>query len=132
MKNLFKALAIASLAIILWSCSSNTPSGVAKQAIVAVEKGDYEGYVDLLYLENNKDKEETKQQLVALMKEKGAKTVEQKQGVKSCTVEEEIISDDGKKAKVKMKVVYGNGKEETENMSLRKDENGKWKIDIGK
>lgn len=132
MKNLFSLLAIAAFALITWSCSSNTPTGVAKQSIEAIEKGDYEGYVDLLYIKNDKNKEETKQQLVALMKEKGAKTVEQKQGIKSCTVEEETLSDDGEKATVKMKVLYGNGKEETEDFSLRKDEDGNWKIDIGK
>ena len=83
-------------------------------------------------MKETKNQESDKEQLVAMLREKGTKTMEKKQGIKSYKVESEEISEDGKSATVKMKVVYGDGSEDTNKMKLVKNDNGEWKISFGK
>lgn len=129
------AMLVVTLA--LFACGgSNTPKDVAEKAVKCMQKGDYEGYVDLMYLnekegEDAEKQKEQKEQFVALVKEKGSKSIEERGGIKSYEVVSEEIDEDGEKAVVKMKVVYGDG-ERNETFKLRKDDDGNWKIDPGK
>ena len=85
--------------------------------------------------EEGKDKkeiEDEKQMLVAMMKDKATKKFEKQDGIKSYEALSEEISEDGKTAIVKMKIVMGDGSETTDDIKLRKDEDGNWKLDIGK
>ena len=133
MKKLFISMFVAVVAFTLWSCgSANTPSAVAEKAVKCMQKADYEGYVELMDLKETKNQESEKQQFVAMLREKGTKTMEKKQGIKSYKVESEEISEDGKSANVKMKIVYGNGDEDTQKMKLVKNDKGEWKISFGK
>ena len=93
---------------------------------------DYEGYVDLLLLKETKNQESDKEQLVAMLREKGTKTMEKKQGIKSYKVESEEISEDGNSATVKMKMVYGDGSEDTQDLKLVKNDDGDWRLTMGK
>ena len=70
--------------------------------------------------------------LAAMLKEKASKEFEKKDGLKSYETLSEEISEDGNTAKVKMKFIYGNGTEDTDNIKLRKDDDGNWKIDMSK
>ena len=93
--------------------------------------------MDLIYQkkEEGKDKkeiEDEKQMLVAMMKDKAKKKFEKQDGIKSYEALSEEISEDGKTAIVKMKIVMGDGSETTDDIKLRKDEDGNWKLDIGK
>lgn len=130
-------LGVLILTLVMTSCNSNTPTKVAEKSIVCIQKGDYEGYVDLIYQkkEEGKDKkeiEDEKQMLVAMMKDKATKKFEKQDGIKSYEALSEEISEDGKTAIVKMKMVMGDGSETTDDIKLRKDEDGNWKLDIGK
>ena len=130
-------LGVLILTLVMTSCNSNTPTKVAKKSIACIQKGDYEGYVDLIYQkkEEGKDKkeiEDEKQMLVAMMKDKATKKFEKQDGIKSYEALSEEISEDGKTAIVKMKIVMGDGSETTDDIKLRKDEDGNWKLDIGK
>ena len=69
---------------------------------------------------------------MALLREKGEKTMKEKQGLKSYEVLSEEISEDGNKATVEMKIVYGNGEEKTEKVKLAKNDKGEWRITWGK
>lgn len=135
MKNLMRMAAMMVVALAMFACGggSNTPTGVAEKAMKCLQKGDYEGYVDLLYVKakEGKDVAEEKKQFTALVQEKGGKSIEQKGGIKSYETVSEEIDESGEKAVVKMKVVYGNSEDE-EAFKLRKDEDGKWKIDLSK
>ena len=125
MKKLFISMFVAVVAFTLWSCGpANTPSAVAEKACKCVQNEDYEGYVELMDLKETKNQESEKQQFVAMLREKGTKTMEKKQGIKSYKVESEEISEDGKSATVKMKVVYGDGSEDTNKMKLVKNDKG--------
>ena len=133
MKKLFISMFVAVVAFTLWSCGpANTPSAVAEEACKCVQNEDYEGYVELMDLKETKNKESEKQQFVAMLREKGTKTMEKKQGIKSYKVESEEISEDGKSAIVKMKVVYGDGSEDTNKIKLVKNDKGEWKVSLGK
>ena len=130
-------LGVLILTLAMTSCNSNTPIKVAEKSIACIQKGDYEGYVDLIYQkkEEGKDKkeiEDEKQMLVAMMKDKATKKFEKQDGIKSYEALSEEISEDGKTAIVKMKIVMGDGSETTDDIKLRKDEDGNWKLDIGK
>ena len=130
-------LGVLILTLVMTSCNSNTPTKVAEKSIAYIQKGDYEGYVDLIYQkkEEGKDKkeiEDEKQMLVAMMKDKATKKFEKQDGIKSYEALSEEISEDGKTAIVKMKIVMGDGSETTDDIKLRKDEDGNWKLDIGK
>ena len=133
MKKLFISMFVAVVAFTLWSCGpANTPSAVAEEACKCVQNEDYEGYVELMDLKETKNQESEKQQFVAMLREKGTKTMEKKQGIKSYKVESEEISEDGKSATVNMKVVYGDGSEDTSKIKLVKNDKGEWKISFGK
>ena len=133
MKKLFISMFVAVVAFTLWSCGpANTPSAVAEKACKCVQNEDYEGYVELMDLKETKNQESEKEQFVAMLREKGTKTMEKKQGIKSYKVESEEISEDGKSAIVKMKVVYGDGSEDTSKIKLVKNDKGEWKISFGK
>ena len=73
-----------------------------------------------------------KEQLVALLREKGTKAMEKKQGLKSYEVLSEEISEDGNSATVKMKMVYGDGSEDTQDLKLFKNDDGDWRLTMGK
>lgn len=134
MKKLFISMLVAVVALTLWSCGpANTPSAVAEEACKCMQNEDYEGYADLMDLKKSEDgKGVEKEQLAALLREKGTKTMEKKQGIKSYEVLSEEISEDGKSANVKMKIVYGNGDEDTQKMKLVKNDDGDWKLTMGK
>ena len=133
MKKLLISMFVAVVALTLWSCgSANTPSAVAEKAVKCMQKADYEGYVDLMDLKKSDGKDVEKEQLAALLREKGTKTMEKKQGIKSYKVESEEISEDGKSATVNMKVVYGDGSEDTNKIKLVKNDKGEWKVSLGK
>ena len=133
MKKLFISMFVAVVAFTLWSCGpANTPSAVAEEACKCVQNEDYEGYVELMDLKETKNQESEKEQFVAMLREKGTKTMEKKQGLKSYEVLSEEISEDGKSATVKMKMVYGDGSEDTNKVKLVKNDKGEWKMSFGK
>jgi len=127
----------ATIALFAANCSgggSSTPSGVVKSFYSKVQKGDYEGALAEMY--NNaiatatdeqkasvKDGDKEKQIKALAAKAKAA--VEMKGGMKSYEVTDETISEDGQSATVSIKLVYGDGTNETEKMNcIKKD--GKW------
>ena len=133
MKKLLISMFVAVVALTLWSFgSANTPSAVAEKAAKYMQNADYEGYVELMELKETEGKEAEKEQFVALLREKGTKTMEKKQGLKSYEVLSEEISEDGKSATVKMKMVYGDGSEDTSKVKLVKNDKGEWKMSFGK
>ena len=133
MKKLLISMFVAVVALTLWSCgSANTPSAVAEKAAKCMQNADYEGYVELMELKETEGKEAEKEQFVALLREKGTKTMEKKQGLKSYEVLSEEISEDGKSATVKMKMVYGDGSEDTSKVKHDKNDKREWKMSFGK
>lgn len=133
MKQIIKMAAMAAFAVLLFACgSSNTPSGTAEKALKCLQDKDFDGYVDLIYSNGDEvRKDEDKQGMVALLKEKYEKAVEENGGIKDYKILSEKISEDGNTAVVEYSITIGD-EEKNEKMNMRKDEDGNWKIDFSK
>jgi hypothetical protein len=134
MKSIFTfILAIAAVGVVATSCSSGaaTPGAAAKTYTQYMADGQYEKLVDNIYFEDASQAEQSKAMLVGMMKDKGAKSLEEKGGLKSFEVVSEEIAEDGKTAKVTMKHVYGNGETEEDSMDLILVD-GKWLMSMDK
>lgn len=83
-------------------------------------------------VKEGEDIENAKTMLVALMKEKGGKSMKEKEGIKSYEILSEEIAEDGNSAVVKVKIVYGNGTEDEQKIKLVKDKDGEWKLSDAK
>ena len=131
MKKLFALLFVALFA---FACGGpSTPGDVAVELYNLVAAGKYEAAAELIDYdaETPEQVEEAKAMIVSLFKEKAAPQLEAKGGVSSVEVLSETLSEDGKKADVELKVVYGNGSEENEEVSLVLTDDG-WKHSIAK
>ena len=130
MKKVLTLATVCLFVLALCSCgSSNTPEEVTTKAIKCLIDKDYDGYVDMMYFKKEKSNEDMKQ-IVALVKDKMDKELEQKQGIKEYKVGTPTIEDD--KAVVPYTLTYGNGETKEDNMKLVKTDDGKWMIDSGK
>ncbi len=130
MKKVLCFAAVCLFVLALCSCgSANTPEGVATKAIKCIVDKDYDGYVDLMYFKKEKSNDDMKQ-IVALVKDKMDKEMDQKQGIKDFKVETATVEDN--KATVPYTLTYGNGETKEDTMKLIKTEKGDWMIDSGK
>lgn len=135
MKKFINCIVIAASALFFAACSGgNSPKGVAEEAVKCIQNGDYEGYVNLIYMEEKEgmDIEEQKKAVVGMIQSKASTTLAKKGGITSYEILSETVADDGKTANVEMKIVYGNGDEKQEDMKMRKTDSGDWRIDAGK
>jgi predicted small secreted protein len=125
MKKLAIILAVAAGLVALAACSNtNTPEGVAKKAITALQKGDYDTYASTFDLSSSDQK-----WLAAMAEEKVAKEMNEKGGIKSFKVTDSTINGDS--ATVTVHVVYKNGEEEDQHMSYVKVDD-QWKQKMNK
>ena len=127
--------------LIMASCSSNTPKAVAEKSMKCLVNKDYNGYVELLDTKDDSKsaKQETpeeikqdKQMLAAMLKDKAEKEYKKNGGIASYETLSEDTDKEGKTAIVNMKVTYGNGSSEEEDIRLCKDADGNWKLSMGK
>ena len=125
MKKLLIITAIFAGVFAFASCSSNTPQGVAKKAISALEKGDYKAYAATFDLT-----ESDQQWLAGLAEEKVDKQLKEKGGIKSYKVTDYKMNGEDK-AVVTVHIVFNNGEEEDEHMSYVKKD-GQWKQKMNK
>jgi hypothetical protein len=138
MKKLFYfVLAIAAMGVMA-SCGggASSPGAAAKMYMEAVAAGDYEKFIDGIYVdpestpEEIEEIEEQKTMLLAMIEEKGAEGIEEKGGIKSVEVVSEEIAEDGL-ATVILSITYGNGEtEEGDPMEMRHDgKSWKWTME---
>ena len=122
---------VAVLAMV--SCTPSTPGAALKNYMSALSDKDYEKFIDGCNIsETDSDKaEEIREGLIAMIQEKGSKTIEKKGGLKEIEIVSEEMAEDGNSAIVTYKQHYGDGsvKEDTQKM-IKVD--GKWLMDIGK
>lgn len=122
---------VAVLAMV--SCTPSTPGAALKNYMSALSDKDYEKFIDGCNIsETDSDKaKEIREGLIAMIQEKGSKTIEKKDGLKEIEIVSEEMAEDGNSAIVTYKQHYGDGsvKEDTQKM-IKVD--GKWLMDIGK
>ena len=132
MKKLFALMSIVALTLAFASCSNknSSPEAVVNAYMSAIQKGDAEKAIDLMYFENELD-DEKRTEFVNMFNDK-LKTVQNDfGGVASFEIGEVKMDEDGEHAVVKCKTVYGNGEDEDGKQKTIKV-NGKWYIDSGK
>ncbi|KAA6336727.1 hypothetical protein EZS27_015131 [termite gut metagenome] len=128
----FSLLLITLFTIAACFSETETPGAAAKKYAEYLVSGDYEKFVDAIAIESDEDQapeqiKETKDGILSLLKEKGAKAIEERGGIESTEVVSETISEDGKTAKVVIKQTYGNGEVEENDYNMVKEENT-WKM----
>ena len=133
MKKLIALFAVVA-AMFAVSCSSPTPSDAAVDIYQLIIDCKYEAAVEEFYFdsEDPAEVEQAKAMFVSLFKEKAAPQFEEKGGIVKVEALNETISEDGKSAEVELKLTYGDGTEETENVDMVCNEAGEWKASIKK
>jgi hypothetical protein len=132
MKKLMFAFLIACFAMVVTSCTDNSPEGVVTKAAKFLQEKDYKAYVDLFQFKDESDAEKVKEKkagIVQMLTEKAEKKPED-MTFKSFEIVEKEIGENS--AKFKVKFIRENGTEKIQSMDLIKNDDGKWKLDAGK
>ncbi len=137
MKKMLMAAMLVAMGWVMTSCggsAASTPEDVVKESFTCLENKDYAGYLDLIDFKekDGKSPEEIRKQMLPLMEAKAEEGIEKKGGIKSWEILETTIAEDGKTAKVKTKIVYGNDKDDKSTVKLVKKDDGTWMIDSKK
>ena len=118
------AAVVSALLFVACSGSSNGPEAVAKKAMSAIQKGDFDAYAATFNLS-----QEDQKQLAGFAEEKIKEALAAKGGMKSFDVTDSNI--DGDKATVTVHVVYKDGSEEDQKLSFT-NVDGAWKQEMNK
>jgi len=131
MKKMFRLMAIAIVGLAFAACGKTaSPEGAAEACLKSYVKGDYVAMMEQYYFKKEVTQEQ-REQYAALVEEKAGPQVEKKGGIKSYSVGEAAIAEDGQSAVVPYTIEYGNGTSETDNMDVVLVD-GKWMPDAGK
>ncbi len=131
---IFVAILMAGIVASCGGGSSAKPGEAAKQYAQYMADGNYDKFIEGIYIPSDTPAEEVEQSkamLNALLTEKGSKTLEEKGGIESIEVLSEEIAEDGQTAVVDMRYTYGNGETSEETMEMVLD-GGKWKVELDK
>ena len=129
---------VMALAMLVACGGGSTPSSVVEKSMKCLQDKDYEGYVDLLYIDvkEGEDPEVQRNAVASMIASKADQTLAKKQGIKSYEIlSEEVTPAEENKpetAVVKVKIEYGDSSTKEETVKLKKDNAGDWKIDMGK
>ena len=129
---------VMALAMLVACGGGSTPSSVVEKSMKCLQDKDYEGYVDLLYIDvkEGEDPEVQRNAVASMIASKADQTLAKKQGIKGYEIlSEEVTPAEENKpetAVVKVKIEYGDASTKEETVKLKKDDAGDWKIDMGK
>ena len=135
MKKLIGIMALMAALFIMTSCGGgNSSKAVTEKAMKALHDKNYDSFVEYIYItpKEGNDMEASKKMLSGMLQNKAEQTYAKKGGFKSYEVLDEKIDPSGDVAAVRVKTVYGDGSEKEEDVKLKKDEKGDWKLDMGK
>ena len=126
---------VALSALLLTACGgASTPSDAAAKVYDLMIDGDYEAVSKTFYFGEKSAEEEAQAQamILSMLQQKAVPQIEKKGGLKSVEVLGETIAEDGKSAKVEVKLLYGNGTEETSKVDMALDAKGNWRPSMKK
>lgn len=133
---LASAMVLVAVVCVMNSCSGgdNSPEGIVSKALTKLQEKDYVGYIDLIkFSETDAEKlQKQKAALLELAQRKFDKSLEKKQGLESWEVLSTDMDATGDVAVVKVKLKYGDGSEEEEDIKVAQNEEGDWMLDAGK
>lgn len=137
MKKIATLVCAAFAALIMASCSNNSPEGVVKDTMKCYQNNDYKGMIDNMDFSSQNIEpekvEEAKKQMAAIMEEKFPKAMELKGKLKEFKIVNVEMGEDGNTATVEVEETWekdGDSKNETEKIRLSKDKDGNWKLKI--
>ena len=130
MKKILSILSMMLVALVVASCSQNSPEGVVKNYYTLIGEGKYDEAVELLHFKKEKTAEE-KQQFADMMREKAANDLDKRGGITSIDITKVEMAEDGKSANVSAKITYGNGDDKIQDNKVV-NVDGDWKVDSGK
>ena len=129
-------MVLIAVVCVMNSCSGgdNSPEGIVSKALTKLQEKDYVGYIDLIkFSETDAEKlQKQKAALLELAQRKFDKSLEKKQGLESWEVLSTDMDATGDVAVVKVKLKYGDGSEEEEDIKVAQNEEGDWMLDAGK
>ncbi len=135
MKRAFSFAIILMAVFAFCACSGNTPTQTVEQAIECLQKRDYDGFAELVYMNEDEgvDVESQRKMISGMVGSMASEAFDSKGGIKSYDVTSEEIANDGETATVTATVTYGNGTVKKNDVSkLRKSKDGQWMLDMGK
>ena len=130
MQKILSVLSLTLVALAFVSCNQNTPEGVVEKYVACIQAGQYEEAIDLFYFKKNLT-DGDKQQYASLMRDKMAKDIDKKGGLKGAEITNVQLSEDGNSAQVDYTLKYGDGSAKSEKGKVVKVD-GVWKLDSGK
>lgn len=135
MKKIFSTVAaFAALFMVACGGGASTPSEAVADVYDKMMEGDYEAVAASFYFGNEDPEKEAQAQAMiqSLLQEKGGKQMTAKGGLTGYEVLGETIAEDGKTAKVEVKLIYGNGTEDKNKVDMVLDDKGNWRPSMKK
>ena len=129
---------VMALAMLVACGGGSTPSSVVEKSMKCLQDKDYEGYVDLLYIDvkEGEDPEVQRNAVASMIASKADQTLAKKQGIKSYEIlSEEVTPAEENKpetAVVKVKIEYGEASTKEETVKMKEDNACDWMRVMGK
>ncbi len=134
-KILFAAMMMAMM--VFASCGSDkaaTPEDVVNESMELLKNQDYEAYVKLLDIKvkEGEDLEARRAEVATQLKGLADAFFGAAGGLKSWTIDECTIAEDGKTAKAKITRTFGNGESDEHSEDLVLGDDGVWRLESDK
>ena len=116
------------------SCEKSSPSKAYQGYVELLKKGDYKTFAQNFAINDSLSSEDQAKQVdlyESLITDKVDKKLKEKDGLKEMQVLEETFSEDGNKATLKVKFIYGDGTEEESTQEMVKQK-GQWRMVFNK
>jgi hypothetical protein len=131
-----RVLSFFAVVAAMFAVSCSSPAGPADAALNLYElinNGEYDAVAEEFYYDTDDAEKlaQSKAMIASLFKEKAGPQIEAKGGIASCEAVAERISENGQEAVVTLKITYGNGSVEENDLDMILTEEG-WKGDIKK
>lgn len=131
MKKFFRLMAITIVGLVFAACGKNaSPENATEACLKSYVNGDYKAMIDQYYFQKEVT-EEQKAQYAELIEAKVAPELEKKGGLKSYSIGETTIAEDGQSAVVNYTLHYGDGSCNEDKMDVVLVD-GKWMPSAGK
>ena len=134
MKKLIFSAIVCVLACVMVACSNgNSPKAAVERYAGATIKGDYKTALDQVYFKGSPEEvAQIREQYVSLLEEKTKKELKDSEKMTAYNIDNVQTDEENGTAVVTVTTTYADGHTKTDDMKVKKDENGQWMIDSNK
>lgn len=134
MKKLIFSAIVCVLACVMVACSNgNSPKAAVTRYAEATIKGDYKAALEQVYFKGTPEEvAKTREQYVSLLEEKTKEGMKDSDKPTAFNIDNEQIDEESGTAVVTVTMTYADGHTKTDDMKVRKDDNGQWMVDGNK